>query len=200
MLSYSDLQKGITFLLDGEPYQVVESQFLRMQQRKPVMQAKIKNLVSGKVMSKNFHQNESFKEVEIERTPMIFLFEHRDQFTFHVSDNPADRKTLDRIHVGGAAKFLKPNLQVEFQKFSVQGGPASNENDTVIGISLPIKIDYIVKEAPPTERGNTAQGGTKEITLENGLRIQVPFFIREGDVVRINTETSEYVERAEKQK
>lgn len=190
MLSYSDLQKGITFLLDGEPYQVVESQFLRMQQRKPIMQTKIKNLISGKVVSKSFHQNESFKEVEIERAPMIFLFEHRDQFTFHVPENPADRKTLDRIHVGGAAKFLKPNLQVEFQKF----------NDTVIGISLPIKVDYIVKEAPPTERGNTAQGGTKEITLENGLRIQAPFFIRKGDVVRLNTETGEYVERIEKGK
>ena len=195
MLSYSDLQKDITFLLDGEPYQVIESKFSRMQQRKPVMQAKIKNLISGKVTSKNFHQNESFKEVEIERTPMIFLFEHRDQFTFHVPDNPADRKTLDRIHVGEAAKFLKQNLRIELKKFSAPGG-----NDMVIGISLPIKVDYIVKEAPPTERGNTTQGGTKEITLENGLRIQVPFFIREGDVVRLNTETGEYVERTEKQK
>lgn len=195
MLSYSDLQKGITFLLDGEPYQVMESQFLRMQQRKPVMQTKIKNLISGKVVSKSFHQNESFQEVEIERTPMIFLFEHRDQFIFHFPDNSADRKTLDRVQVGEAVRFLKSNLRVEFQKFSAQGG-----NDTVIGISLPIKIDYTVKEAPPTERGNTAQGGTKEITLENGLRIQAPFFIREGDVVRLNTETGEYVERAQKQK
>ena len=81
MLSYTDLLKGVLFVMDSEPYEVLESQFLRMQQRKPVMQAKIKNLITGKIIPRSFHQNESFREAEIEKRPMKFIF---SQFNFRV--------------------------------------------------------------------------------------------------------------------
>src|SRR3989344_8168298 len=88
MLSYSELKKGTAFILDGEPYEVEDSQFVRMQQRKPVMQTKIKNLITGKVVSRNFHQNEVFHEADIVGKEMLFLFAHRGQYTFIEPGNP----------------------------------------------------------------------------------------------------------------
>lgn len=190
MLSYTDLQKGIIFVLDGEPYEVLEYQFLRMQQRKPVVQAKIKNLLSGKIVSRSFHQNESFQEAEIEREKVKFIFAHRGDFTFSELQNQQNRLVLKENEVGDGAKFLKANLEVELRKF----------NEKIIGLILPIKIDYLVKSAPPAEKGNTAQGASKEVELENGMRLQAPLFINEGDMVRVNTQTGQYVERAEKGK
>ena len=187
MLSYSDLKRGVTFRYEGEPYQVVGSDFLRMQMRKPVMQVRMRNLKNGKVIERNFHQNESFEEIDVERQPMVFLYAHRGQFTFHPPGQPGARVVLTDVAVGESAKA---NLPVEFKKIG----------EEIIGVDTPIKIDYIVKEAPPTEKGNTAQGGTKEVVLENGLAIQVPFFINAGDILRINTDSGEYVERVEKQK
>lgn len=188
MLTYANLQKGTLFILDGEPYEVLESQFLRMQQRKPVMQAKIKNLATGKITSRSFHQNEIFKEADIEHRPMRFIFAHRGQFTFSSPEKPSERISLNEDVIGERGKFLKTNMDVELLVFG----------EKIIGLVLPIKADYIVKSAPPSERGNTAQGGTKEIILENDLRIQVPFFINQGDTVRINTQNGEYVERVKK--
>lgn len=174
--------------MDGEPYEVLESQFLRMQQRKPVVQAKIKNLLTGKIIPRSFHQNESFHEAEIEKKPMKFIFAHRQEYTFSEPADPSKRIVLKSEEAGEIAKFLKPNLEVAFKKFE----------DKIIGIEIPIKIDYIVKSAPPAERGNTAQGASKEIELENGLKLQAPLFINEGDVVRINTQSGQYFERVEK--
>ena len=90
--------------------------------------------------------------------------------------------------LGDIAKFLKPNTEVLAYKFG----------DKIINIELPVKIDYKVVEAPPSYKGDTATGGSKTVKLENGLQIQVPMFINEGDVIRVNTSTGEYVERAEK--
>ena len=188
MLSYTDLLKGVFFVMDGEPYEVLESQFLRMQQRKPVIQGKIKNLITGKITPRSFHQNESFREAEIENEPMRFLFSHRESYTFSAPSNSSARIVLSEEQVGETGKFLKPNLEITFKKFG----------EKLIGIDIPIKIDYAVKNAPPADKGNTAQGGSKEVELENGMRLQTPLFINEGDVIRVNSQTGEYVERAEK--
>ena len=190
MLSYTDLLKGVYFVMDGEPHEVLESQFLRMQQRKPVIQAKIKNLITGKITSRSFHQSETFLEAKIEKMPMKFLFSHRGVYTFSEPSNPSKRVSLEEEEIMDSPKFLKPNLEVDFKKFG----------DRILGIEIPIKIDYVVKFAPPTERGNTVQGGSKEIELENGFKIQAPLFINERDVVRVNIQTGEYTERVEKTK
>ncbi|MBI3074691.1 MAG: elongation factor P [Parcubacteria group bacterium] len=188
MLTYSDLKRGAVFILDGEPYEVEESQFVRMQQRKPVMQTKIKNLITGKVVARNFHQNESFHEAEIAEREMIFLFAHRGQFTFTEPGNPRNRLMLEEATIGDDARFLKGNLSVFFRMFG----------EKIISIKLPIKIEYVVKEAQPADKGNTVQGGSKEAVLENGLMVQVPLFINAGDVVSVNTTTGDYSERVEK--
>lgn len=190
MLNYTDLTKGTIFILEGDPYEVLEYQFLRMQQRKPVAQTKIKNLISGKIIQKNFHQNETFEEAEIDKEELNFIYTNRGEYWFHKTGSPKDRFALSEELIGEKTKFLKPNMIVMSKKF----------RDKIIAITLPIKVDYKVIEAPPAIRGNTSSGGGKSVILDNGLTVQVPFFVEAGDIVRINTDTGEYTERVSKEK
>jgi elongation factor P len=203
MLSYNELKPGIFIVLDGQPFLVLESQFLRMQQRKPVMKTKLKNLFSGGVTERSFQQTDQLEEADLERMKAKFLYSNRGDFWFCEEGNPPpqggearpdqrrggkNRFMLKAETVGDSEKFLKPNLEVEALKF----------NGEIISFEIPIKVDYKVAEAPPAVRGNTAQGGTKSVTIETGAKINVPLFINEGDVIRINTQTGDYVERVEK--
>ena len=187
-LGYNDLRKGIIFDVDGAPYQIIDYSFVRMQQRKAVAQVKMKNLINGKVVSRNFHQNEEFEEANIERQQMTFLYANRGEFWFSEIGDSGKRFFLAESVVGAGGMFLKANTEVTAVLF----------NGKAITVELPIKIDVTVKDAPPSDRGNTAQGGTKLAELETGAKINVPLFVNTGDVVRINTETCAYVERVEK--
>ncbi|OGF85712.1 hypothetical protein A3I28_00010 [Candidatus Giovannonibacteria bacterium RIFCSPLOWO2_02_FULL_43_37] len=176
MLSYTDLTKGVIFEMEGEPYIVLEYNFLRMQQRKPTVQTKLKNLITGKIVAKSFQGSDSYPEAEIEKQLITFLYENKDEFWFCEKSNPPPRvdeqrearreKTvrfkLDEKIIGGQGKFLKPNTEVLAYKFG----------EKVINIELPVKIDYKVMEAPPSYKGNTATGGSKTVKLENGLQIK----------------------------
>jgi elongation factor P len=184
-LAYTDLAKGVLFVLDGAPYEVLESHFLRMQQRKAVVQTRIKNLMTGKILDRNWQASDNFEEAEIERKPAIFIYESRGEYWFHEEGNPKNRFSLSAELVGDQGQFLKPNLKVTTWVF----------NDNVIKVDIPIKMEFKVTEAPPAIRGNTAQGGTKSVTIEGGAKVNAPLFINEGDVIRINTQTGEYVER-----
>lgn len=188
MLNYNELKPGKCIVLEGQPYQVVEAKFLRMQQRKPVMQTKIKNIINGKTIERNFQQGEKFEEAEIETKEIKYLYNHRGEYWFCEPDNPGKRFQLKEENISEKADLLKPNSIIEAVLF----------NNKIIGIKLPIKIDYKVVEAPPGVKGNTAQGGTKQVVIETGAKINTPLFINEGDIIRINTETREYVERVEK--
>ncbi|MBI4094695.1 MAG: elongation factor P [Candidatus Liptonbacteria bacterium] len=195
MLSYTDLKKGVLFVYEGQPYEVIESSFLRMQQRKAVVQTKIRNLVSGKILDRNWQASDEFEEAEVERKEALFIYkksvrstEGGEECWFHEIGNPKERFSLASEVIGEQAQFLKPNTTVNTVLF----------NGKVIKVSLPIKMDFEVIEAPPGVRGNTAQGGTKTVVIEGGATVQAPLFINQGDVIRINTETGEYVERVEK--
>lgn len=186
MLSYSELKIGTHFIMDGEPYEVLEYAFLRMQQRKPVAQTKIKNLITGKVTNQTFHQSDAFEEAELEYKKSKFLYAHKGSFVFCEIDNPAKRFTLEESLIGEQAKFLKPNTQIDSLLFG----------ERFISVILPIKMDFEVVEAPPSIKGSTVTGGNKLVKLETGAEINVPMFINQGDVVRVNTQTGEYTERA----
>ena len=190
MINYNELKPGVVFILDGEPYEVLEFDFLRMQQRKPVAQTKIRNVINGKILTRNFQHTDSFQEAEIDYKKVKFLYSHRDKFIFCEIKNPSARFELPVEAIGDKAKFFKANSEVEVVSFK----------DKIINVKLPVKIEFKVIEAPPAIRGNTAQGGTKTITLETGAQIQAPLFINEGDIVRVNTQTNEYDERIEKGK
>jgi len=161
-----------------------------MQQRKPVAQLRIKNLITGKVQNYAAHQNETFKEAEVEIFPVKFIYQHQGEFWFQELNNPKNRFSLKSDILSKTVQYLKPDIEIKAFKFSNK-----NEKDRIINIELPIKMDFKVIEAPPAVRGNTAQGGTKTVILETGAKVNVPLFIDEGDRVRINTATGEYAER-----
>ncbi len=189
-IEYNELKVGTVFTKneDPDPYRVLEYAFVRMQQRKPITQLKIKNLLTGKTQEYTAHQNETFREAEIEIALVNFIYKNKGEYWFHEVGNPKNRFSLDEEAVGNAGQFLKANTEVKAFKF----------NDKIINIELPIKMEFAVTEAPPAVKGNTAQGGTKQVTIETGAKVNVPLFINQDDVIRINTETGQYVERAGK--
>lgn len=189
-LSYNELKIGTVFTKneDPDPYEVLEYAFIRMQQRKPVAQLKIKNLLTGKVQDYAAHQNETFREAEIDVVPVTFIYHNRDEYWFHEKGNPKARFSLKDDVLGGAGQYLKQNTEIKSFKFG----------EKLVNIEIPVKMDFKVTEAPPAIKGNTAQGGNKSVTLETGAKVDVPLFINEGDIVRVNTTTGDYVERVEK--
>lgn len=189
MLEYNEILPKRVILLDGEPYEVLDAHVFRKQQRKPVNQTKLRHLITGKVTEQSFHVSEKVAEADLSTRPVKYLYQNKGEHWFCAENNPADRFKLDEQTVGSQIIFLKPNSVVEALVF----------DERIIGLKMPIKVELVVKEAPPAVRGNTAQGGNKQIVLETGATVNAPLFINEGDVVRINTQSGEYVERADKQ-
>jgi len=189
MLHYNDIREKKIIIYNKEPYEVVSSHVARTQQRKPQNQVKLKSLVSGKTVSATFHVSESAEEAEVEKREIKFLYHNKNEYWFCNPEDPKDRFKLNSSLVDDKIKFFKENGNVTALVWD------NNDEEKIIKITLPIKIDFKVKEASPAVKGNTAQGGNKIITLENGTTLNVPMFINEGDIVRVNTETGEYSER-----
>jgi len=189
MLEYSDIRTGKIIIHEGEPCEVMDNHVARTQQRKPQNQVKLKSLLSGRTWNTVFHAAEKAEEAEISKRDIKFLYGNRGEFWFCNPDDPKDRFKLDEKIIGEGAKFLKSNELV----IALVWG--EDEDGKIIKITLPIKMEFVVKEAPPSIRGNTANGGGKVAILENGIKIQVPFFVETGDQIRLNTDTGEYVER-----
>ncbi|PIR98123.1 MAG: elongation factor P [Candidatus Colwellbacteria bacterium CG10_big_fil_rev_8_21_14_0_10_42_22] len=186
MLNINDLKRGSLIVLDGEPHRVIFTKHTHMGRGSASLQAKVKNLINGKVLDRGFKPADEFEEAELEKADSIFIYSRNDEFWFHEVGNPASRFSINKEAIGEQADFLKSNMEVRAVRFK----------EKIINVELPIKVDYIVKEAPPNVRGNTAQGGTKQVTLETGAKISTPMFVEIGDKIRVNTETREYVERA----
>ncbi len=187
-LSYTDLKRGAIFILDGDPYEVLEYEFLRMQQRKPVVRTKIRNLKTGTLYERSFQPHESFSEAQIEKRPVVFLYGHRGEYVFSNQENPQERFTLKEDAIGENRKWLKPKAELIALFFEGK----------LLNLTVPIKMDFKVTDAPPGLKGERSQAGTKAVTIETGTIIQAPLFINTGDVIRVNTESGEYVERVEK--
>ncbi len=188
MLSYTELKKGVIFIFNGEPYEVIDSEFLRMQQRKAVVKTRIRNLASGKLLDRTWQASDYFEEATIERKDANFIYANRGEYWFNFVDDAKKRFQLSEAILGDMAPFLKPNIKVTTWIFK----------DKVINIEIPIKMDFEVIDAPPAIKGNTAQGGTKVVTIKGGVKISAPLFVNAGDFIRINTLTREYVERVDK--
>jgi elongation factor P len=187
MLEYNEITPKKIILIDGEPYEVVDNQVSRKQQRKPVNQVKLRNVLSGRVTEMAFHVSDKAEEADITTKSVKYLYTTKGQWWFCAENNPADRFTLAEETIGPAGQFLKQNSVIDAVVF----------DDKIISVRIPIKVELTVKEAPPAVRGNTAQGGQKQIVLETGAVINAPLFVNEGDVVRVNTELGTYVERAD---
>lgn len=186
----NSIKVGLTILYNNEPYIVQTANFVRMQQRKPVMQTKLKHLVTGKVLEYSFKPGESVETADLERSKANFLYHDHEGSHFMENEN-YEQFTFGDVALGDKAQYLKEGMEVQILLF----------NGSPIAVELPPKVEFAVTSAPPGVRGDSAQGRVmKEVTLENGLVVKTPLFVKEGDVVRINTDTGEYVERVEQKK
>lgn len=185
MLTHTDLKKGVQFIYEGQPWEVLEAEMMKMAQRRPVIQSKIKNLIDGRVQEKNFQQGDIFKEAELEKKDIKFIYQSKGQYFFCEINDPAKRFFFTEAQIGTQAKYLSPNEIVTGIVFE----------EKIITFKLPIKVQLKIKESAPGVKGDRAQGGTKSAILESGAEIQVPLFVEEGDTIEINTETETYVKR-----
>ncbi len=189
-LQYNEIREKKIIIYNDEPCEVIESHVARTQQRKPQNQVKLKSLIAGKTIAATFHVSESADEADITKRDITFLYHNKGEYWFCDPQDKSKRFKLDGALIGEAEKFLKQNGNVTALVWE-----NDEEEEKIIKVTLPIKMNFVVKEAPPAVRGDTSKSGMKIITLENGATLNAPMFISEGDVISVNTETGEYVER-----
>lgn len=185
MLEYNEIKPRKYIIHEGGPYEVLDSHVFRKQQRKPVNATKLKNLITGKVVEHSFHVSDKVPEAELVTKKAKYLYFNRGEYWFCEPNNPSNRYQVEAAVLGDVIKYVKTNSEVELLSFE----------DQPIGMKIPVKVELKVTEASPAVKGNTVQGGSKQVTLETGATINVPMFVNEGDIIRINTDSGEYVER-----
>lgn len=182
----NEIRKGAVIIFESEPYVVQSAQFLRKQQRRPVMKTVLKHLKTGRTKEHSFQQADKVEEANIEQRPAQFLYR-----TPTGKDTYMDMATYEQLELGEEAasdsdRFLLEGQEVQIVMFD--GRPVS--------VALPIKLSRQVVEAPPGVRGDTSTNVMKEATIEGNIKVKVPLFINAGDTIVIDTRTGEYVERA----
>ncbi len=185
MLEYNEITERKYIIYEDAPFEVLSSHVFRKQQRKPVNAVKMRNLITGSIKEVSFHVSEKVEEAEIENKDVKYLYTNKGENWFAEANDPSKRFKLEDALIGPGIKYLKRDSIVTALLF----------NEKIIGIKVPIKVELKVTEAHPAVKGDTAKGGNKIVVLETGATITVPMFIKEGDVLRINTETGEYTDR-----
>jgi elongation factor P len=180
----SEFRNGLKIELDGEPFVMVYFQHVKPGKGGAFVRTKIKNLKTGRVLERTFRSGEKLDEADVSEQHMQYLYKDGDSLVF------MDNSTYDQTHfsieqVGDARKWLKENLDVEVLFW--RGKP--------INIELPAFIEYTITKCDPGVKGDTATGATKPATVESGAVVQVPLFVNEGERIRVDTRTGEYVER-----
>jgi elongation factor P len=188
-LDYDEIKPRKYILVDDVPYEILESHVARTQKRKPQNQVRMRNMLNGKVVPGTFHASETAEEAEISRREALFLFANKGEFWFCDPKDRSKRFQIDGEIIGDQTRFLKENTLVDVKIFTL------DDEEKFIGVTLPVKMTFLVKEAPPAIKGNTASGGGKMVIIETGAQITTPLFIEAGEKIMINTDTGEYVER-----
>ncbi len=189
MLEYNEITLRKYVIFEGDPYEVLDSHVFRKQQRKPVNAVKMKNLLTGRVVEHSFHVSDKAEEAEIVKKDIKFLYANsqKGEFWFCDPTDPSKRFSLTADFVGDAGKWMKTNSLVKARLFE----------EKIFGIELPAKVELKVTEAQDAVKGDTAKSSGKYVKLETGADIMVPMFVNQGDTVRINTESGDYVERVQ---
>jgi elongation factor P len=184
MPSTSDFRNGLTIKMDGELWTIVEFQHVNPGNWRAFVRAKLKNLKSGKVIETRFRAGESIETVRIDRKQFQFLYHDGSSYVCMDSET-YDQISVDEVHVGDGGKFLKDSENIEI---------IFNGNE-VLGVELPITVELKIIETGPGLKGDTATGGTKPAKVESGGMVNVPLFINEGDKIKVDTRTGQYLER-----
>lgn len=185
MISSNDFRPGVTIEIDGMVWQVVEFQHVKPGKGAAFVRAKLKNLQTGSVVERTFNAGEKVPNAQVERKPMQYLYGEEGSYYF-MDNETFDQIMLTKEQLGNALYFIKEEMEITVLFF----------NGTVIGVDIPNSVELRVVETEPGIRGDTATGGVKPAKMETGYVVKVPLFINEGDVLRIDTRTGAYLERA----
>lgn len=183
-ISTADFRTGLTIETDGELYSIVEFQHVKPGKGGAFVRTKLRNLRTGAVTDKTFRAGERMEQAVIDRRTMQFLYRAGDEYTF-MDTETFDQITLTAAQLGDSADYLKPDAEVQVVR----------HGDEILGVELPTTMDLAVTRTDPGLRGDTATGGSKPATLETGAVVNVPLFINEGDAIRVDTRSGEYVQR-----
>jgi elongation factor P len=187
MYETSDIRRGLKIKMDEAPWIVVDFQFIKPGKGTAFTWVKLKNLITGSVLERNFRTGEKLEPVVFEIVTVQFMYADGDDFNF-MNTKTYDQFSVQRDALGDAAQWLLENMEVTLQFY--QGRPVT--------VELPTFVELKVTYTEPAVKGNTATGASKEAELETGAKVNVPLFITEGDLLRIDTRTGEYVERAKR--
>ncbi len=185
MISTNDFRTGLTIELDGEVYTVVDFLHVKPGKGAAFVRSKLKNVKTGATIEKTFRAGEKVSRAHLDKREMQYLYRSGEQFTFMDTEN-YEQFTFSEEQLGEAVKFLKESMLISVLV----------HNGNTIGIELPNFVELAVEKTDPGVRGDTVSGATKRAVLETGAEVQVPLFVEEGGVIKIDTRTGEYIERA----
>lgn len=185
MLNFNEIKTGKVIKVNAEPYIIIKTDHHKMGRGGAVLKIKCRNLINGNVLEQTYQGAEKAEEADTETKKANFMYKDKDEAYF-MDNTSYEQFNLSLEDLGDAVRFLKDGTDVDVLYF--ESRPVS--------ISLPIKMEFKVISAPPGVKGNSAGNVNKQVEIETGAKLNVPMFINEGDVIRINTDTGEYVERA----
>jgi len=184
MYETSDIRKGLKVTIDGQPYVVVDHQFVKPGKGQAFTRTKLKNMISGAVLDRTFRSGEKLEPADLEERTMQYLYPEGDMRVF-MDTKSYEQLSLSEEHIGDYKGYLLDGIEVEILLY--KGKP--------IGVTPPTFVELEVAETEPGFKGDTSSGATKPATLQTGLTVNVPLFVNEGDVLKIDTRTGSYVER-----
>ena len=185
MLQINNIKLGTVMKVDGEPYVVTWTQHSKQARSGAVLRTKLKNLVSGNVLERTFKGSDTVEEADLKRSKASYLYKD-EEMAYFMNSESYDQFNISLAQIGDQTKYLKESDSVDVLYFE----------DKPVSINLPTKVNLKIVQTVEGARGDTAQGKvTKPATLETGIEVNVPIFVKEGDLIKVNTETGEYVER-----
>ncbi|MCL0049338.1 elongation factor P [Dehalococcoidia bacterium] len=185
MIDVTDARKGVTIEMDGRLYTIIEYQHIKIGRGSAQVRLKLKDIRADHTIERTFQSAERLKQVEVEERPAQYLY-HDGDFYYFMDQATFDQIPLSDEQLGDARNYLKEGMIVQLSRYEGEA----------IGIGLPITVELEISETGPAFKGDTATGGTKPATLETGITVQVPMFLKTGDVIRVDTRSGTYVERA----
>ncbi len=185
MISTGDLRKGNTLVVDGELVKVLDFQHVKMGRGSAFVRAQLRNLRTGSTTERTFQAGAKFETARLERRTVQYLYNDEDSYTF-MDTQTFEQPVLGKSILGDATRYLKEGMNIDLLLYG----------EEPIDVELPTSVEMRIEQADPGFKGDTAAGGSKPATLETGITVQVPLFVNEGDVIRVDTRTGAYIERA----
>jgi len=184
MISSNDFKTGLTIILDNNLYQIVEFLHVKPGKGAAFVRSKLKNVETGQVVEKTFRAGEKMETAHLEKNEMQYLYTDGTHYTM-MNTSTFEQVEMTKEQIGEGVKYLKEQMNVMVLFHGTK----------IIGVDLPAHVELRVVDTPPSEKGNTAQGGTKPATLETGAIVNVPFFVENDTLIRVDTRTNQYLDR-----